>query len=123
MTEAEWHVCLRTAGLIKCIVKQTSVICASQKNDCGKPDASHCRSLFGHPDNFKPETPPSFHSTPTHMFMFLLLTNHTVLTSHITVSLFVEFFKNAATANGEGLLYHTENGFFPCNSVIQDLEF
>ena len=57
------------------------------------------------------------------MFMFLLVINHMVLTSHITVSLFVGFFKNAATVNGEGLLYHTENGFFPCKSVIQDLGF
>ena len=37
-----------------------------------------------------------------------------VLISHITVSLFVGFFKNVAPANGEGLLYHAENqGFFP----------
>jgi hypothetical protein len=56
--------------------------------------------------------------------MFLLIINHMVSTSHITVPLFVGFFKKAATANGEGLLYHAENqGFFPCQSVIQDLGF
>lgn len=35
-----------------------SVICASQKNDCGNPDTSHCRTLFDHPDNFQPKKNP-----------------------------------------------------------------
>jgi hypothetical protein len=47
LAKTEWHACLRTAGLIKCTVQQTCIICASQ-NDCGNRDASHCRSLFGH---------------------------------------------------------------------------